>query len=108
MSKNNFYLIAVVGFFLCAIFSAGIVSAQSLPEDAPVLISQNDSTRALAVGESRGQRPNLSKVFPAGNRTFITFFVTNLDLLPNEDKRAFRADIAGFKQKALPARNRCV
>ena len=102
MSKNNFYLIAVVGFFLCAIFSAGIVSAQSLPEDAPVLISQNDSTRALAIGESRGQRPNLSKVFPAGNRTFITFFVTNLDLLPNEDKRAFRADLQDSSRKRYP------
>ena len=101
MSKNIFYLIAVVGFFLCAIFSNGIVSGQTLPEDAPVLISQNDSTRALTVGETRGQR-GLSKVFPPGSRTFITFFVTNLDLLPNEDKRAFRADLQISGKKRYP------
>lgn len=102
MSKKFFYLIKVFGLFLCAVFSNGIVSAQSLPEDAPVLISQNDSTRALAVGESRGQRPIQNRVFPAGSRTFITFFVTNLDLLPNEDKRAFRADLQDSSKKRYP------
>ncbi len=101
MQKRIFYLSAIVGLFVCSIFSAGIVSGQTLPEDAPVLISQNDSTRALTVGETRGQR-GLSKIFPPGSRTFITFFVTNLELLPNEDKRAFRADLQISGKKRYP------
>jgi hypothetical protein len=101
MQKRIFYLSAIFGLFVCSIFLNGIVSGQTLPEDAPVLISQNDSTRALTVGETRGQR-GLNRVFPPGSRTFITFFVTNLELLPNEDKRAFRADLQDQSKKRYP------
>lgn len=102
MSKSILYLSFVFGLSVCAIFSNGIVSAQSLPEDAPFLVSQSDSTRALAINRTRGKSATLSRIFPSGGNTTITFFVSNLDLLPNDDRRAFRADLQDANRKRYP------
>lgn len=94
----------IFGLVLCAFFSIGVVSGQNLPEDAPVLISEPGSTRALVLDERSGRQVDRSpRVFPPGGKTFITFLVANLDLLPNEDERAFRADltVAGGKRYPL-------
>ena len=64
--------------------------------DAPVLISDGASTRALATSQvsvQRGRLPLGSEVvWPAGEASRITFFVTNLDLMTGEGANAFRAD----------------
>lgn len=81
------------GIFLCLIFTYHATPANNnLPEDAPVIISQADSTRALTASRTR-QKINPLNVFPAGKRTEVTLLITNLDLLENEDARAFRADV---------------
>ena len=102
MSKSIFFQSVFFGLLVFSFFSDGVVSGQTLPPDAPILISQNDSTRALAVNETRGQKATLSTIFPSGSNTQIKFFVTNLDLLPNEDKRAFRADVQDSSRKRYP------
>jgi len=81
-------------FCICfCIFSASIiVSAQVLPEDAPVLISQPDSTRALTAKSTRRGYDFSPQLFQAGRNTRMTFFVTNLSLLPDEGANAFRVD----------------
>ena len=75
---------------LCIFSGSAIISAQNLPEDAPVLISQPDSTRALTAKPSRKVYDFSPKVFPASGNTRITFFVTNLELLQDEGANAFR------------------
>lgn len=99
MTKKGFQIFSAISLFLCAFFLSGNISAQNLPEDAPILISQNDSTRALAINQTRGQQATLNKIFSPGGNTTITFFVTNLDLLANDDKRAFRADLQDANRK---------
>ena len=73
----------------CAFFA---ISAQILPEDAPVLISQSGSTRALTATRTRKGFDFSPNVFQAGGAARITFFVTNLELLPEEGASAFRVD----------------
>jgi uncharacterized protein (DUF1800 family) len=79
---------------LClGIFSASAdFSAQNLPEDAPVLISRPDSTRALTAARTRQSFDFSPNVFQAGKDRRLTFFVTNLELLPEEGASAFRVD----------------
>ncbi|MEP6902523.1 MAG: DUF1800 family protein [Actinomycetota bacterium] len=79
---------------LCLYIFSGfaIITAQNLPEDAPILISQPDSTRALTAKPTRKGDDFSPKIFPASGNTRITFFVTNLELLPNEGANAFRVD----------------
>ena len=80
-------------FLFLFVFSA-IGFGQNSTDIAPVLISKNDSTRALTKQNT--------KVFPPGENTKITLFVTSLALLPNEDKRAFRADATDVNRKRYP------
>lgn len=78
--------------------------AASLPEDAPVLISQPDSTRALTARPTRRGLDYSVKVFPARGNTQITLFVTNLELLPNEGANAFRVDAQDSRNFRYPLR----
>jgi uncharacterized protein (DUF1800 family) len=78
---------------LCIFSGFLLISAQNLPEDAPVLISQPDSTRALTARATRSGLDFSPRLFEAGaSRARITFFVTNLDLLAGESANAFRVD----------------
>lgn len=89
------------GVFFCLVVPLLPVLAIDLPEDAPILISEPDSTRALAF--SRGGRRTLNpRVFPPGAGTRIVFYLTNLDLLPNEDATAFRADMQDSRYFRYP------
>jgi len=78
------------------------VQANTLPEDAPILISQPDSTRALAVNATRRKSELAGGVFQPGSKTRITLFVTNLDLFPNEGASAFRADVEDAQHFRYP------
>ena len=64
--------------------------------DAPVLISEEASTRALAANPVTWRNNRLplrtQAVWPAGEDARITMFVTNLDLMAGEGANAFRAD----------------
>jgi uncharacterized protein (DUF1800 family) len=88
VSRFLFQIICIT----CLLTASIIVSAQNLPEDAPILISQPGSTRALTVKSSRKIDDSAPQIFPASGNTRITFFVTNLDLVANEGANAFRVD----------------
>ncbi len=81
--------------------SCQIVFAQaSLPEDAPILISESNSTRAIVtVGRTRAGSAPL-RVVPVGSR--VTFYVTNLELLKGEGATAFRADLQDSQHYRYP------
>jgi uncharacterized protein (DUF1800 family) len=63
------------------------IFAENLPDDAPILISQPGSTRALTALTKRNNQNIYS------NRGLVTVFLTNLELLSNEGANAFRADV---------------
>ncbi len=88
----SFGLKRMIAFAFGILLVCSNLSAQNLPEDAPVLISENNSTRALTANPVRRKSEFPPKVFPAGSKTLITLYVTNLELLEGEDAKAFRVD----------------
>ena len=95
-------LFVPLGVFLCLIFSGAIVSAYSLPEDAPILISASNSTTALAATPKKRGLDFSATVFQPGAQTRITLFLTNLDLLKGEGTTAFRAEIEDSQHYRYP------
>ncbi len=97
--------------FLFSVATASAVSAQNeenFESSDPILISEADSTRALAVNPDnwRGTLPKEnSEMFSRGSRVVI--FVTNIDLLPDEGAGAFRvfAEDKSGKQYRLMVEN---
>lgn len=78
-------------FAICLILICGHAVPAQMAMDEPVLISEPNTTRVLAV-EARGWAGGLSETATAslvpGSKAVI--FVTNLDLLDNERANAFR------------------
>ncbi len=73
---------------------ATVLRANTLPEDAPVLISEANSTRALIALPKGGRSADLSnRVIQPGRNNIVTFYLTNLDLLAGEGANAFRAEL---------------
>ena len=68
-----------VGAFL--LFALSAIHASNLPEDAPIVISESTSTRAL-VTLSRSRGAPLQRVIPVGAE--VTVFVTKLELIKGE------------------------
>lgn len=85
---------------LCCIFcclilcgSVTVFGAGNMPEDAPVLISEAKSTRALFALRNKSGFNSLSNgIIQPGRNNVVTFFLTNLDLLQGEGANAFRAE----------------
>ncbi len=81
--------------FLFNVAAASVIVAQGdeiFESSAPILISEADSTRALTANPDnwKGALPKKnSEIFPPGS--CVVVFVTNLDLLPDENANAFRA-----------------
>ena len=90
-----------LGVFLF-VLSGAFVRGQSLPEDAPVLISEPDSVRAVVAAPSKEGLDYEARVFKPGAKTRITVFVTNLDLMEGEGAKAFRADVEDFQHWRYP------
>ncbi|MEP6925539.1 MAG: DUF1800 family protein [Pyrinomonadaceae bacterium] len=98
MRKSNFNHWWVYGVCLSialVIALCTIVKAQEKISDspAPILISENDSTRALAVNSDQfgGSLPKtVTHVFEPGADTRFVLFVTNLNLIDGEGANAFR------------------
>ena len=83
--------LTLIGAFLFSASQALVVQA-ALPEDAPILISEPNSTRALVSIGTRSRTGPSHSVIPVGGR--VTFYVTNLDdLLKGEGATAFRSDL---------------
>ncbi len=84
----------LLGMCLLVLTSSVFGFAQSIP-DAPVLISEDNSTRALSVNPYmwRGRFPTRSQtLWNPDDETRVTLFLTNLNLMKDEGANAFRAD----------------
>ncbi len=89
------------GVFLCVLLLAGAsIRANSMPEDAPVLMSQPDSTKALAGSPTKRGLDTSVRIFQPGSR--VTVFLTNLDLLGGEGANAFRAELEDASHYLYP------
>ncbi|HLM02832.1 MAG TPA: DUF1800 family protein [Pyrinomonadaceae bacterium] len=97
-----------LGVFCCLLLLLGntVARAQTnaLPEDAPVLISEPNSTRALVtVADGKRGASLPTGIVQPGRRTIVTFFVTNLaDLLEGEGANAFRAELEDANHYRYP------
>jgi uncharacterized protein (DUF1800 family) len=98
--------LSALGVFCCLLLFVGGAFAQSaaVPEDAPVLISEPGSTRALftlANGKRGASLP--TRVVQPGNRSVVTFYLTNLvDMLEGEGANAFRAELEDANHYRYP------
>lgn len=101
VSQRRFVLM-LLGFFFCFVASGAVLKANILPEDAPVLISEKDSTRAFAGKPTKRGVDTSVGVFQPGSNTRITLFVANLDLLEGEGANAFRADMEDSLNRRYP------
>lgn len=78
-----------------------VVHANPLPEDAPVLISEANSTRALFT-VSAGSRIKSTRVIQPDRNVIVTFFIANLELLKGEGANAFRAEFEDSRRYRFP------
>src|SRR5215203_3532761 len=93
-------LLRIGSISLCILLSLIAVSAQEDLDPnspTPILLSENDSTRALAqpVGKSRLASRASSRAFAPNQK--IELFVTNIDLMEGEAANAFRIYIEDSK-----------
>jgi uncharacterized protein (DUF1800 family) len=98
-TKTSHYLFAIISACLMVISITVQVSAQETDPNpdspTPILLSENNSTRALAVKLTKSRvvsMPNkvISQAFPVGKKSKVVLYLTNLDLLPDEGANAFR------------------
>ncbi|HEX8197957.1 MAG TPA: DUF1800 family protein [Pyrinomonadaceae bacterium] len=94
-------LFALNALFLL-VLSGAVSHANGLPPDAPILISEKDSTRALTARPTKKGLDTKIRVFKPGSNTLVTLFVANLDLLPGEGANAFRADMEDVLNRRYP------
>ena len=94
-------LSTICSVLICLVYLSAVAAA-AMPEDAPILISEPNSTRALiSVQSGRGQTTLTTIIHPSRQRV-VTFFLTNLDLLNGEGKTAFRAELEDSRHYRFP------
>ena len=92
--------VTLLGAFVFLALAADHAIAVDLPEDAPIVVSESNSTRAVVVLSRRRGAP-LQRVIPVG--ATATVYVTNLvELMKGEDATAFRADIQDERHFRFP------
>ena len=82
---------------IAIIFLASFSAALDLPEDAPILISEPGSTRALITVDGSPK-----DVIDPSTRNVITFYLTNLELLEGEGASAFRVELQDARGYRYP------
>ena len=88
--------------FSCLLLMKLQAAALNLPEDAPILISEPNSTRALITSSNFGDADSAVKIVKSGKRGIITFYLTNLDLLADEGASAFRIEAEDSEHYRYP------
>jgi uncharacterized protein (DUF1800 family) len=103
-SKQSRFCSYFFGVFFTAVSIFSPVLAETDPDPdspTPILLSEKDSTRALAVNGRRfkGTLPTniTTKSFLPGNNSKIVLFISNLDLMPDEGVNAFGVFIQNEK-----------
>ncbi len=101
-AKRPVTLVAVLGITICSLTA----TAAAATNKKPVLISQSNNTRAIALETITlvGEPFSLNQIIPWGsdNRTRISIFAMNLELLPGEGISAFTADVQDSTGKLYP------
>ena len=101
-AKRPVTLVALLAITICSL--AATTSAAT--NKKPVLISQSNSTRAIALETITlvGEPFSLNQSIPWGtdNRTRISIFAMNLELLPGEGISAFTSDVQDSTGKLYP------
>lgn len=91
--RQYFYVVSIM---LMLTFAAYAQTEPNPNSPSPVLISQPDSTRALAVSVGKTQRLN-NNAFDYNSKVIL--YVTNLDLSEDEDASAFRVYVQDQKNR---------
>jgi uncharacterized protein (DUF1800 family) len=96
-TKNSHYLFIILS--VCLLVTSFVVSVSAQETDpnpdspTPILLSEPNSTRALAINSRKSRVTNPNKVngqaFPVG-KSKVVLYLTNLDLMPDEGANAFR------------------
>ncbi|MDQ6787735.1 MAG: DUF1800 domain-containing protein [Acidobacteriota bacterium] len=109
-AKNSRLLrqILSAGFvFFLLVFTVLAEDDPNPDSPTPILLSQPNSTRALAVSADEWQSANLTRIKPRAFSTDskITLFITNLSLMSGEQANAFRVYVedASGRQYRFPA-----
>jgi hypothetical protein len=95
--RGHHYAVSLLTILRIALSLAVIICAAQLSaQSAPALISEANSTRAIALESVTLRRepfqPTQPILFGVDSRTRIMLFARNLDLLPGEDATAVRAE----------------
>ncbi len=89
-ARRRLRYLTLTGAFVFLPSQASFVQA-ALPEDAPIVVSEPNSTRAIFSTGPRSRTGPLLLVIPVGSQ--VTLYVTNLDLMKGEGASAFRSDL---------------
>ncbi len=99
------FRILQIALLICAAALASLrIAAQEPLDVAPILISHPDSTRALTDASGTVDTADAGTAFAPGANTEITFYLTNIALLPDEGPNAFRADVEDARRVRYPLR----
>ena len=112
VSRKSRFFQRILGAFFVVFLLAFPTLAEDDPNPdspTPILISQPNSTHALAFAANKSRRGNLSdtRVRPFASDSKIVIYATNLDLMKDEGANAFRvyAEDAGGRQYRFPVLN---
>jgi uncharacterized protein (DUF1800 family) len=99
-SFKSHVLLRMISVSVFILLSLAIVPAQEDPDPnspTPILLSENDSTRALTstIGKSKTSSRSSARIFSPNQK--VELFVTNIDLMDGEGANAFRVYIQDAK-----------
>ncbi|MGB5014637.1 MAG: DUF1800 domain-containing protein [Pyrinomonadaceae bacterium] len=95
--KSYQLLLPAIALAFLILMAVNNASALALPDDAPILISEAGSTRALVTADG-----SPIEVVKPGVHDLVTFYVTNLDLLNGEGANAFRVEVQDSRYYRYP------
>ncbi|MEO8043014.1 MAG: hypothetical protein ABI646_10415, partial [Acidobacteriota bacterium] len=99
-SLKSHVLLRMISVLVFVLLSLATVPAQEDPDPnspTPILLSENDSTRALtaSIGKSKTSTRSSARIFWPNQK--VELFVTNIDLMDGEAENAFRVYIQDSK-----------
>lgn len=94
-------LATMMAIALLVIGAANLVKAQTLPTDAPVLLSEIGSTRAYIPRLRSKQAPLGPVVVQPSDDSRVTLYAVNMELLKGEGAAAFRAFVEDANRRQV-------
>ncbi|MEO6393047.1 MAG: DUF1800 family protein, partial [Pyrinomonadaceae bacterium] len=94
-------LAPMMAIALLVVGAANLVKAQTLPTDAPILLSEIGSTRAFVPRLRTKQAPLAPVVVQPGDDSRVTLYAVNMELLKGEGATAFRAFVEDANRRQV-------